>query len=485
MSKKIPISTIPELMEIWDWEKNEISPYDIGKRSDIKVWWICPKGHDSYQQTPRHKTSRSAGCPKCNIENRVKQRTEALIKEKGSILITHPEIAADWDYEKNDKSPENILYGSHKKCWWKCPACNHSYFMSPNMRTSKTRGCPICGNKAKGISKRKNLIEKYGTLEETHPLIAREWDYKKNTDTPNSVHYGMAENRWWICPKGHPSYMQPIRDRVRRNYGCPKCNGEAQTSFPEQALFYYIKQVYPSAKNRYVIDKIEIDIYIDTLSVGIEYDGSYWHRNKLEMEKRKDLELKQKGIKVIRIKERDSKHQQEPRENIIFVDADSEYLYINSLLKTLLKMLGDFEVDVDIKRDAHKIWTEYLSDKKNESLESEFPDLITEWDFSRNLISPSQVTPHSNKIVFWICKECGNKYEMRIGDRTKKNASGCPICGKAKLAEIQRSTKLSNIKKISSYRQEHPEATKTECAKALNLSYPTIRKYWVCYEGED
>lgn len=48
MPKKMPVANIPELMEIWDWNSNTIAPEELGKRSDTKVWWICPNGHDHY-----------------------------------------------------------------------------------------------------------------------------------------------------------------------------------------------------------------------------------------------------------------------------------------------------------------------------------------------------------------------------------------------------------------------------------------------------
>ena len=37
-----------------------------------------------------------------------------------------PEVAAEWDYEKNgDVTPDGISYGSKKKAWWVCPDCGN------------------------------------------------------------------------------------------------------------------------------------------------------------------------------------------------------------------------------------------------------------------------------------------------------------------------------------------------------------------------
>ena len=476
MSNKIPVASIPELMKIWDWNTNTIAPEELGKRSDTKVWWICPNGHEHYLQSPRQKL-KNLGCPKCNIEHRVKQRISNEIREKGSLLQMHPEIASQWDYDKNEISPEEVLSGSHVKYWWKCNYCGQSYLMSPNMRLSKKRGCPDCGIKNRGVSKNKNLLKKYGSLAKTHPSIAEEWDYESNDDTPNDVHAGMPNRRWWKCPYGHPSYQQAIRDRVRRGYGCPLCQGEHQTSFPEQAIFYYIRKVCADAQNRYKDEGFELDIYIPKLKVGIEYDGAYWHRDKALKEKQKDSYFSSKGIRVIHITE--TNHQEAIKNvNYVTVKATSDYSYLDLVVKKVGSLLGITIDDVNIKRDTQIIWSEYLSLKKQNSLETVFPDISQEWDYEKNTITPDKVTPFSGKKVFWLCPNCGNSYQMVIGDRTGNKKCGCPKCGFKKRNKMQSAIKEKNISLIAEYRKDNPYSSISECARSLNLSYPTVKKYW-------
>lgn len=477
MATKIPISHIPELLEIWDWETNVISPDELGKRSDKKVWWICPNGHDHYQQSPRQKSQGSIGCPKCRITQRVQARNAQILHQKGSILKTHPSIALEWDYSKNMISPDKVLAGSHTKYWWICKQCGRSYLMSPNLRSSQNRGCPACGVLKKGESKRKNLLKKYGSLAQTHPLIAAEWDYQKNDDTPTDVHYGMPDLKWWLCPYGHPSYLQAIRDRVRRGYGCPLCHGEYQTSFPEQALFYYLKSLYPDCQNRYIDNGFEIDIYIPQLKIGLEYDGEFWHRNKQDREQSKNAFFAQKGIRIIHIKEiKTDMTSVDP--NVIFVKPTPDYSYINNILKQIASILGTTIGDINIIQDTPIIWESYLSAKKENSLQSKYPSIAAQWDFSKNMITPDKVSPYSRKKVYWICPDCGNNYQMVIGDRTGAKKCGCPKCGFQKRNNIQRQIKENNKLRIATYRYENPNTTIAKCARALGLSYPTVKKYW-------
>ena len=53
----------PELLVLWDYEKNKISPYEIAPSSNKKVWWICENGH-SYQRKVIDQKKRQT-CPIC------------------------------------------------------------------------------------------------------------------------------------------------------------------------------------------------------------------------------------------------------------------------------------------------------------------------------------------------------------------------------------------------------------------------------------
>jgi len=93
-------------------------------------------------------------------------------------------------------------------------------------------------------------------------------------------------------------------------------------------------------------------------------------------------------------------------------------------------------------------------------------------------MTPDVVTPYSRKKVHWICPDCGNRYEMVIGDRTGEKHCGCPPCGFAKRNQRQRLVQEKNIKTIASFRINNPDATIAECARSVGLSYPTVKKYW-------
>ena len=59
------------------------------------------------------------------------------------------------------------------------------------------------------------------------------------------------------------------------------------------------------------------------------------------------------------------------------------------------------------------------------------PDLLKEWDFSKNVLSPYSVRSGSGKKVWWKCSECGYEWSATIISRARKGY-GCPICGRKK-----------------------------------------------------
>ena len=57
---------IPKIAKEWHPNKNlELRPEDVASRSDRKVWWLCPKGHE-YDTKISHRTGENpTGCQRC------------------------------------------------------------------------------------------------------------------------------------------------------------------------------------------------------------------------------------------------------------------------------------------------------------------------------------------------------------------------------------------------------------------------------------
>ena len=107
--------------------------------------------------------------------------------------------------------------------------------------------------------------------------LMAEWNWEKNTELgfyPDKLTCGSGKKACWICSNGH-KWEARINSRSRgRN--CPKCNKEYGTSFPEQAIYYYLS-LYFNCENRYNYNGFEIDIFLPDQKIAIEYDGEYFH----------------------------------------------------------------------------------------------------------------------------------------------------------------------------------------------------------------
>ena len=195
----------PVLADQWDYEKNTLKPSEVTLSSDKRAWWICEKGHS--WQTSIHHRQRGSGCPYCSGR-------EAITGEN-DLATVRPDIAAEWDCEKNGVlKAERLLPQSNKKVWWKCK-CEYSW-RTPVYRRYAGSGCPACAGDV--------VIKGRNDLQSQHPHVAEQWDFTKNHQNPDEVFAHSNKYAWWLCKKGH-SWEALINNRTGKGRGCPYCAG--------------------------------------------------------------------------------------------------------------------------------------------------------------------------------------------------------------------------------------------------------------------
>ena len=285
------ISTLyPDLAAEWNYEKNgKLKPDEFSRGSNKRIWWRCSKCGNNYQALVSNRASHNTGCPYCAGKKPIVGKTD--------ILTLYPNLTKEWNYTKNrDLIPQDFTPGSEKKVWWTC-AFGHEYFATICGRV-KGNGCPFCSGR-QAITGKNDLL----TL---RPDIAAEWDYDKNGNKrPEQTPAQSGRKVWWKCSLcGHTWEAAPAM-RTGQETGCPNCLKHRKTSFPEQAIFYYIQKIFPDAMNSYTDsfdNRMELDIYIPSRNTGIEYDGVYWHKNERKENEKYSI-CRSQGIKLIRVKE--------------------------------------------------------------------------------------------------------------------------------------------------------------------------------------
>lgn len=231
----------PEIAREWDYGKNApLTPELIAAHSGKKAYWICEKGH-RYSSVIASRTGDACGCPVCSNTGSALYRDGVYIGEH-SLAKEAPEIAMEFDEEKNGISADNVAVASNKKMWWKCAVCGFEWQSKVNNRTSSLKtGCTECARvqNKQGKGKRATAVLKNGSLLERYPNICMEWDYSKNKIQPNEITPASHQKVWWLCKKGH-SYQSSVSHRTsERPTGCPYCaNKKVLTGYNDLATIY-------------------------------------------------------------------------------------------------------------------------------------------------------------------------------------------------------------------------------------------------------
>ena len=143
-------------------------------------------------------------------------------------------------------------------------------------------------------------------------------------------------------------------DDINFNWKSLKDSG---TSFWEQATYWYFGTMYPDVKNRIMVEGKELDIYSEEKRVAIEYDGSHWHKNKINDDNEKDRICSDNKIKMIRIREYGLPHTCCAK-NYFLPKAFRAHDF-DILLKDIFEKEFGFIIDVDTRRDGLKILKNY------------------------------------------------------------------------------------------------------------------------------
>lgn len=256
--------------------------YDYSKvvyvNNNTKVCITCPE-HGDFWQDP-HNHLKGKGCPICgkSIFRSKKYTTEQFINEAKKI-----------HGDKYDYSKTEYLLNKTKLCIT-CPE-HGDFWQVPYLHLSGC-GCPDCAVVQNSDAKRK-LKEDF--IKEANKIHDNKYDYSQ-------VEYKNGRDKIKIiCPE-HGEFWQAPFHHLQGN-GCPKC--VHHTSKAETEIYDFIKSIV-GADNvkqsvRNIIPPKEIDIYIPSLKIGIEYNGLYFHQKNIRYHIDKTNACKQKGIKLIQI----------------------------------------------------------------------------------------------------------------------------------------------------------------------------------------
>lgn len=260
--------------------------YDYSKVNYINtstpVTIICPK-HGEFNQTPNAHLINGHICPKCANEAIGQKKRMSIWEFSNRAKLVHGD---KYDYSKVEyksiDEPVTII----------CPI--HGEFNQTPYNHLRGCECPLCSNETK---KRKLSLTKEDFISKARNIFGDKYGYDK-------IHYVNLRTKINItCPK-HGEFWQ-IPDNHLQGHGCPMCGN--QISKAENEIFELVQTFCSDVihNERGMIKPYELDIYVPSKRIGIEYNGLRWHSEEFNKDKNyhlKKLELcNSKGIKLIQV----------------------------------------------------------------------------------------------------------------------------------------------------------------------------------------
>ncbi len=166
----------------------------------------------------------------------------------------------------------------------------------------------------------------------------------------------------------------------------------------------------------------ELDVYIPSRKIAIEYDGYRWHKDKTEQDLLKNSRCVKDGISLYRI-----------REGLLPLNSSSlDFIVqrsqenLGEILKVVLSEIVKTNIDVNLNRDLVFIENLRNHTEKESSILFSNPEIAQEWDYAMNgNMKPENYTANSARKVWWKCAK-GHQWQAAISNRNKGH--GCPYC---------------------------------------------------------
>ena len=294
------------------------------ENNHTQVEIIC-KEHGKFLQSPKDHLS-GKGCSSCGKE---KTKSRLMLSKDEFIKRANEVHGNKYDYSlvnyKDTRTKVEIICKEHG-----------SFFQSPN-KHMQGNGCPACGRER---TAEHNFLTLDDFIQKAKNVHGDKYDYSKSL-------YTGADNKLEITCMKHGKFEQTPHNHLKGT-NCPSCG--ASVSKPEIKLVDFIRSFYKGeiiTNSKNIIPPMELDIFVPTLNLAIEFNGGYWHSERF---KDKNYHLhkynlcKSKGIRLISIWEWE-----------ILKDRDKIENFIKNLIlekkKLFARKLNIKEVDVKTQRE--------------------------------------------------------------------------------------------------------------------------------------
>ena len=238
----------------------------------------CKNGHEFRKDN--HRFMGAPTCVSCNKEKRSSESDSMFrgrLVSHGYKILSDDKISSSGSIFTVECSSGHIFNGSI--------AGMHPHY-----------GCPVCKGEKTSKEKRLSLDEVKENLKSVGiKYISGEYINNRSIIEVECV------------AKGHKITGKSYGEICTSNKGCIKCRASEIQSRGEKEVFEFVKSICKDAEhsNRTILRPREIDILIPSKKIGIEYDGMFWHSDRMQPDKKyhlkKTQDAQKKGYKLIHI----------------------------------------------------------------------------------------------------------------------------------------------------------------------------------------
>ncbi|MCT1355488.1 zinc-ribbon domain-containing protein [Gordonia sp. p3-SID1431] len=290
------VAEVPELREAWADEMHPRFAQVIPSGTIPIYRFRCEKGH-----YPRLSplTWLQNGCPSCRANQT--RAANAQGAAAGQTRLS-PEIASQWHPDRNGAwTAAQASQESRRLAWWRDPVCGHEWQQTPRERDKYTRRrCPECDTILDSLAW--HYPETAAGWAPENPITP--WQVRP-TDTNNVIE--------WICDENRSHRWTATPASMVNGAGCPECRTTGKSRVELDHL-HAARDLFGTAASGI---RVRSDVFVrraswtvdilitlnDDQRVAVEYDGSYWHADKTELDTQKSLDLLVAGYTVVRLRE--------------------------------------------------------------------------------------------------------------------------------------------------------------------------------------
>lgn len=178
-------------------------------------------------------------------------------------------------------------------------------------------------------------------------------------------------------------------------------------SLREKIIYYYVHQTFNDAISSYKpigFKGKELDIFVPSLNLAIEYDGEYWHQDVKKDVKKNKLCL-DNGIKLIRVREPRCPKLEDTSIDFHLKDLSNESLEIAivEILRKINEKYGlSYDVDIDLNKDYFEIVKLYINDKPSKEWEEMYELAKEYFEDNGDLLVPRGYMSEGKNLGDWV-----------------------------------------------------------------------------------